>query len=79
MNIRNRDDPKTQSKGALVPLDQAIKALTDLKQERRLENSLALSKISEERLPKTELGTQQAKEIEQLKEEIERLKGRGTG
>ena len=40
VNIRNRDDPKTQSKGALVPLDEAVQKLRVLKAERRLENSL---------------------------------------
>ena len=78
VNIRNRDDPKTQSKGALVPLDRAIQALAGLKLERRLENTLALSKVDEEKLPKTELEVQQAEEIKQLKGEIERLKPQGT-
>ena len=40
VNIRNRDDTKTQAKGALIPLDEALSKLTELKEERRLENSI---------------------------------------
>ena len=40
VNIRNRDDQETQSKGELVPLDEAIKKLKMLKKERRLINSI---------------------------------------
>lgn len=40
VNIRNRDDPSTQSKGDLVPLDEAIRKLLALKEERRLENAI---------------------------------------
>lgn len=38
MNIRNRDDQSTQSKGELIPLDDALEHLLKLKKERRLEN-----------------------------------------
>ena len=38
VNIRNRDDQSTQSKGELVPLDKALEHLVQLKAEKRLEN-----------------------------------------
>lgn len=38
VNIRNRDDQKTQTKGELVPLQDALDNLLKLKEERRLEN-----------------------------------------
>ena len=40
VNIRNRDDQKTQSKGALVPLEKAIAQLRKLRRERGSENLL---------------------------------------
>jgi threonyl-tRNA synthetase len=40
LNIRNRDDPATQKQGALVPLDDAVRKLKDLRDEKRLINSL---------------------------------------
>ena len=40
VNIRNRDDPETQSKGELIPLDEAIEKLKTLRKERRLINSI---------------------------------------
>lgn len=40
VNIRNRDDTATQSKGELVPLDQVVESLRKLRDERRLENKL---------------------------------------
>jgi threonyl-tRNA synthetase len=40
LNIRNRDDPATQKHGALVPLDEVLSKLKDLRDERRLVNSL---------------------------------------
>lgn len=40
INIRNRDDPKTQSKGDLIPLEEARTKLKALKKERRLVNSI---------------------------------------
>ena len=40
MNIRNRDDQKTQAKGELVPLEEAINALVELRDQRRLDNSI---------------------------------------
>lgn len=40
VNIRNRDDQSTQSKGDLIPLDEAIRKLLALKEERGLENAL---------------------------------------
>lgn len=40
VNIRNRDDPNTQSKGSLVPLEEARDKLRSLRKERRLANSL---------------------------------------
>ncbi|KAI9797980.1 MAG: threonyl-tRNA synthetase [Piccolia ochrophora] len=40
VNIRNRDDQSTQAKGELVPVDEAIKKLVSLRNERRLENAI---------------------------------------
>ena len=40
VNIRNRDDQETQTKGELIPLDEAIRKLKALKKERRLINSI---------------------------------------
>ena len=40
VNIRNRDDQETQSKGDLVPLEEAISKLKALKKERRLINQI---------------------------------------
>ena len=40
VNIRNRDDPETQAKGELIPLDEAISKLKALKKERRLVNKI---------------------------------------
>lgn len=40
VNIRNRDDPETQAKGELVPLDEAIQKLKALKKQRRIINSI---------------------------------------
>ena len=40
VNIRNRDDPETQAKGELIPLNEAVSKLKALKKERRLINSI---------------------------------------
>lgn len=40
VNIRNRDDQNTQSKGDLVPLDVALEALTALRDDRKLVNAI---------------------------------------
>ncbi|THC95019.1 hypothetical protein EYZ11_005495 [Aspergillus tanneri] len=40
VNIRNRDDPATQNKGIMVPLEEARTKLRALRKERRLVNSL---------------------------------------
>lgn len=40
LNIRNRDDPATQNKGVMVPLEEARAKLRALRKERRLENAL---------------------------------------
>jgi threonyl-tRNA synthetase len=40
VNIRNRDDPATQAKGELVPLQTAIDGLTALKNSRGLVNKI---------------------------------------
>ena len=40
VNIRNRDDQSTQSKGDLVPLDQALEKLVKLRDDRQLENKI---------------------------------------
>ena len=40
VNIRDRDDQNTQSRGDDMPLDEAVQRLTSLKKERRLLNTL---------------------------------------
>lgn len=40
VNIRNRDDPSSQAKGSLVPLEEARAKLRALRKERRLVNEL---------------------------------------
>ncbi|EER23329.1 threonyl-tRNA synthetase [Coccidioides posadasii str. Silveira] len=40
VNIRNRDDPSSQAKGSLVPLNEAREKLRALRKERRLVNAL---------------------------------------
>jgi threonyl-tRNA synthetase len=40
VNVRNRDDPATQAKGKLYPLDTVIEALQRLKRERSLESRI---------------------------------------
>ena len=42
VNIRNRDDPATQKHGALIPLQDALTKLIQLRDERRLKNEIAL-------------------------------------
>jgi len=43
INLRNRDDPETQKKGALMPLETALKRLKELKEERGLKNAIDMS------------------------------------
>ncbi|KJZ76568.1 Threonine--tRNA ligase [Hirsutella minnesotensis 3608] len=40
VNIRNRDDQSTQSKGELIPVQEALSQMLKLKAERRIENKL---------------------------------------
>ncbi|KAL2009856.1 hypothetical protein VTN00DRAFT_5663 [Thermoascus crustaceus] len=40
VNIRNRDDPSSQAKGVMIPLDEAREKLRKLRKERRLVNAL---------------------------------------
>lgn len=40
VNIRDRDDQNTQSKGDLIPLDEALSKLKALKKERRILNAI---------------------------------------
>jgi len=40
VNIRNRDDPESQTRGALLPLDEAVQKLKALRKERRLVNAI---------------------------------------
>ncbi|KAA8910544.1 threonyl-tRNA synthetase-like protein [Sphaerosporella brunnea] len=40
INMRNRDDPSSQQRGEVVPLDEALEKFCKLKSERRLENKL---------------------------------------
>jgi threonyl-tRNA synthetase len=42
VNIRNRDDPATQQKGAMMQLDEALKKITELRDERRLVNAIEM-------------------------------------
>ena len=42
VNIRNRDDPATQKHGALIPLQDALQKLIQLRDERRLKNEIML-------------------------------------
>jgi threonyl-tRNA synthetase len=39
VNIRNRDDQSTQSKGDLIPLQEALDHLVKLKEEKRRINA----------------------------------------
>lgn len=43
VNIRNRDDPATQKMGELIPLQKALERLTELRDQRRLENKIDMS------------------------------------
>jgi threonyl-tRNA synthetase len=38
--MRNRDDPSSQQRGEVVPLEEALEKFVKLKAERRLENKL---------------------------------------
>jgi threonyl-tRNA synthetase len=40
VNIRNRDDPATQAKGDLIPLDEAVAKLTQLRDTREFVNKI---------------------------------------
>jgi threonyl-tRNA synthetase len=40
VNWRNRDDQATQQRGEIVPLDEAVKKLVALRDERRIENTV---------------------------------------
>ncbi len=40
INIRNRDDPSTQAKGELIPLDKALEGMIKLRESRSLVNAL---------------------------------------
>ncbi|CAG8448725.1 11683_t:CDS:10 [Acaulospora colombiana] len=40
VNIRNRDDVGTKAKGQTIPLEEAVRKLVELKNEKRLKNSL---------------------------------------
>ena len=42
VNIRNRDDPTTQKHGALIPLQDALTKLIQLRDERRLKNEIVM-------------------------------------
>lgn len=39
-NVRNRDDQESQKRGEVIPLDEVVKKLVALRDERRLENKL---------------------------------------
>lgn len=40
LNIRNRDDQATQTKGSLVPVEEALEKLSQLKADRGLVNKI---------------------------------------
>ncbi|KAH0612816.1 uncharacterized protein H6S33_009196 [Morchella sextelata] len=40
VNIRNRDDPETQAKGELIPVEEALEKICKLRDERRAVNSI---------------------------------------
>lgn len=40
VNVRNRDDQTTQTKGRLIPLQEVIDKLVPLRDERRLINAI---------------------------------------
>ena len=40
VNIRNRDDAGTKAKGQTIQLEEAVEKLMNLKNEKRLKNSL---------------------------------------
>ena len=40
LNMRNRDDPASQQRGEVVPLDEALVKFVALKTERRLDNKI---------------------------------------
>jgi hypothetical protein len=46
VNIRNRDDQKTQAKGELIPLDVAIEQLVQLRDQRRLANEIDVKDVA---------------------------------
>ena len=39
-NIRNRDDQESQKRGEVIPLDDVVKKLVQLRNERSLENKI---------------------------------------
>lgn len=43
VNIRNRDDPATQKLGQLVPVDEALKRLIELREDRSISSDLNLA------------------------------------
>ncbi|KAK4865142.1 hypothetical protein LT330_001765 [Penicillium expansum] len=51
VNIRNRDDPATQNKGIMVPLEEARLKLRALRKERRLENTLHVNQVHSRHFP----------------------------
>lgn len=40
VNIRNRDDQESQKRGEIIPLDDVVKKLVDLRNGRKLENKI---------------------------------------
>lgn len=77
VNIRNRDDPATQSKGEMVGLDVAFRKLKMLKEKRSLINSLPAEDPGDSQTSSTDLaGAYEAlkKKNAGLEAEIARLK-----
>ena len=81
MNIRNRDDQKTQAKGELIPLDEAISKLVELRDQRRLVNSIDVKGASRGGNSASGVGVEEAlkKAEARVAELTARLKEAGLG
>ena len=81
VNIRNRDDPATQSKGEMVGLDVALRKLKMLKEKRSLINALPTEDPGDTQSNGTDLaGAYEAlqKKNADLEAEIAQLKLQGA-
>ena len=66
VNIRNRDDPATQAKGDLIPLNDAIKKLVTLKGSRADEPGSSASRLDEKETKLRALAAQLGKDFDEL-------------